>query len=104
MATTAEQRAYSKGYQAGRKKLGIEYDGRLRDAEREQFRREAALTALQGMMLPGNNWGSNRGSTHKPYRTMEEYAAGAFAFADELCKRTHFTGLLIKPTVEEPSA
>lgn len=100
MKTTPEQRAYSRGYAAGRRRSGYEFDRTLARAEREDFRQRAALIALDAMMRSGT-WGIRKDGTHKPYSSMEEYARAAFQFADELVQRTSFSGMLFKASATE---
>lgn len=87
---TDEQRAYSRGYQAGRKFAERVYDKALQDERREAFRQQAAIAALTAIAAPGSDWGSKSNGEHKPYRTMEECATAAFMFADAMCRHTFF--------------
>lgn len=98
--TADEQRGYSKGYAAGKRRAATEYSRELADWRREQFKQRAALVALQQMMLPGNAWGTTVDGVHKPYTSMEEYSKAAFLFADHLAKRTYFSGERFGPVSE----
>ena len=91
--TKEEAREYQRGYNAGKKRVAFERDRDLAAAEREDFRQRAALVALQQMLLPGNAWGVKKGDEHTPYKSMAEFARGAFNFADQMVQLTHFSGL-----------
>jgi hypothetical protein len=96
--TPEEARAYSKGYQAGRKYIERSYDRELANEERERFRRKAALAALNGMLIAGG-WGTTDSEgKHHPYTDMNDYARAAFQFADKLAAHSVFTGLSLKAT------
>lgn len=90
--TADEQRAYSRGYAAGRKRADRDQDATLVREEREAFRREAALAMASAMIIKGG-WGYTKsdGSRHN-YQSMEDYARAAFQFADDLAGHTYFTG------------
>jgi hypothetical protein len=90
--TDPEKNAYAKGYSAGRRKAAA--DARAADisAEKEAFRRQAALMILPAIMDPGLRWGRQVNGAHKEYSTLTEFAEAAFSFADEMVSRTHFSG------------
>ncbi len=78
----AEQRGYSRGYQAGRKRAvvdedaGKRYDEKLR-AER-LFRQQVFCAALQGTIVSGD-WRTG----DKRWSNYSEFVRGCKSFADE---------------------
>jgi len=75
-----EQRGYSKGYAAGKRRADRE-----RQAEREMraadaFERAVFLAVLPALVAKGT-WGSTVDGQHKPWTTPKEYVKGAWNFA-----------------------
>jgi hypothetical protein len=84
-----EGRAYSRGYEAGRKRLAREYSSELASAEREEFRRHVFLAALPELIrAPWETGGV-------PWTDMQQFVDGAWGLADKACPGTVFTGRIL---------
>ena len=84
----AEARGYSKGYAAGKCRVGREEAQEVARGRRERFRQDVFLAMLPNLL--GKGWGNTIGGKHKPWSSIKEYVDGAWKFSDQACKGTDF--------------
>lgn len=70
--STDEQRGYTRGYAAGRRKAKQERSRRQLQAQRQAFTDRAFLALLPVVFAPEFNWGVEKDGKHVPYRTDKE--------------------------------
>lgn len=87
--TPEEQKAYARGYAAGRRKRKAERDKRTAQAQRAAFEQRAFLAMLPFVMGPEFNWGERTDDKFVRYWSQDERIDFAWKTARIASARGH---------------